>query len=847
MKDFFGRIKIICLSMIWAVFLSGAFFDSFLWAQVSVEAKVDRQSVCAGESFVFTISISGDVSSYSMPQIRQIGSARVYGRGSSRHISYINGKVSNRIEFDYIIVPVEVGDLKIPPLEVKVNGRSYRTNPVVVHITKCSSSQKVSQSSSSQYSQYANSISSQYRNTDTFAVVSVNKKEIYVGEPIILTYTIYTTQRVVYKGFSVEPVFGDFIKEELPVRSEDMNARNVVIGGRKYVAVDVAKVILIPTKAGDFTISCGTLIVLKAAKMRNMFKDFFSDSFWDSFFDEDVFPMQEPVELKTTPLDIKVLPLPDKNVPSDFYGSVGEFSIHASVDRNKVEVGDSVVLTIDIVGTGPLNSIKDLKLSIDGARLYKSSSSDRKDVIEGVPTYRKRFEYIIIPEKQGRLIIPSIGFSYFSPKDKRFRGVKTDEITVDVLPSKNLPQSSKIVLSNSNARSKGKISEQAVGMSLVKEDIRFIKTKMTVSGGRWFWIYLVLWNLLGVFALVFWQNRRKIMKGISLRSRHTKRRIELEERLKKFIDMDDEECKMLLDDVLEFVLESASEKDIHSFSEICTKNSSLSGLEQEANLCDAFLFGGIGLGRKEREKVKQFLAKMIKLFVLILAFLGLGIGSGICNVSDAEGDFIIGNQMYQAGDYKSALENYLKAERQLKGQSPQLFFNIGNTYFRLGNVPMAFAYYIKAKKLSFLDPDISYNLNLCKEKLSVNIPKLEMFFLILPIRPLFILFSLCIWAIIFLRLFAKRSLNMFVVTFILGLVSVVLFVLILISGIMNLSPHYVVVKDCKAYSGPTSHSVEIAKLKGGLLVKGVSHLEDWQKVSYGKVCGWVKQECLEKV
>ena len=68
-------------------------------------------------------------------------------------------------------------------------------------------------------------------------------------------------------------------------------------------------------------------------------------------------------------------------------------------------------------------------------------------------------------------------------------------------------------------------------------------------------------------------------------------------------------------------------------------------------------------------------------------------------------------EYYRQGRYSAALGAY---EEQLKNapNSPYLYYNIGNCYFKMGSMGLAAANYYRAFKLAPRDADISNNLSL---------------------------------------------------------------------------------------------------------------------------------------
>lgn len=73
------------------------------------------------------------------------------------------------------------------------------------------------------------------------------------------------------------------------------------------------------------------------------------------------------------------------------------------------------------------------------------------------------------------------------------------------------------------------------------------------------------------------------------------------------------------------------------------------------------------------------------------------------------------NNSYTKGNFHVAAELYEKIIAE-GYHSPELFFNLGNTYYKLGNIGKSILNYERAKKLSPLDEDIAFNLNFANQQ-----------------------------------------------------------------------------------------------------------------------------------
>ncbi len=72
-----------------------------------------------------------------------------------------------------------------------------------------------------------------------------------------------------------------------------------------------------------------------------------------------------------------------------------------------------------------------------------------------------------------------------------------------------------------------------------------------------------------------------------------------------------------------------------------------------------------------------------------------------------------GNRRYQQEDYQGALDNYLRI-REAGFESPDLYYNIGNAYFKTNELGRAILYYERARRLAPNDADILANLDLAR-------------------------------------------------------------------------------------------------------------------------------------
>lgn len=87
-----------------------------------------------------------------------------------------------------------------------------------------------------------------------------------------------------------------------------------------------------------------------------------------------------------------------------------------------------------------------------------------------------------------------------------------------------------------------------------------------------------------------------------------------------------------------------------------------------------------------------------------------------------------GNQAYNDGNFQKAADLFLSVIGQ-GFESADLYYNLGNAYFKLNDIPSSILYYEKALKLNPKDEDINFNLKLANSRIIDKIEPVPEFFL----------------------------------------------------------------------------------------------------------------------
>lgn len=219
------------------------------------------------------------------------------------------------------------------------------------------------------------------------------------------------------------------------------------------------------------------------------------------------------------------------------------------------------------------------------------------------------------------------------------------------------------------------------------------------------------------------------------------------------------------------------------------------------------------------------------------------------------------NHYYQQKDFASAIKEYQKIINDgYIGSS--IFYNLGNCYYRIGEIGEAILYYEKALKLNSNDEDIRHNLQFVNLKTIDKVEPLPKFFLfnwwesLLEIFTVngwtifnFIIYLLLIISLSFFILSKKISQRKVSLYSSLSLFIILLFcIVILISkyNIENNRKEGIVVENVvNVKTAPDFNSTDTFIIHEGLKVRIEDVVDKWYRIKLpdGKV-GWIPQNTI---
>ena len=686
------------------------------------------------------------------------------GPNRSMQSSYqmINGHTSSSssITYTYIVCATKNGTFTIPPAHVVVGGKTIASNTLNIKVSGSPQASSGSSGSPRQHRQdeqgEIRDAGSQISGSDLFIKVSANKKRVYEQEPILLTYKVYTLVGLTSLRGDM-PDLKSFYTQEVSLPTQKSFSIET-FNGRPYRTTTWSQYVMFPQMTGKLQIPSITFEGIVVQQNRNI------DPF-EAFFNGGSGYIEVKKKIVAPGIDIEVDPLPER--PAGFSGGVGHFTVSASLNKTETKANDPVSVRITVSGTGNLKLVKQPQIELPkDFDKYEPKVTDKTKLttagIEGSMIY----DILIVPRHQGHYDIPPVSLTYFDTTSKTYKTVTSEPLTLDVAKG-----------SGPSAMSDYSGQQDLQELS---RDIRYIKTGNVRQQGidEFFFGSVPYWITLAIMVLVFISlfvifRQRAIENANVTKRRAGKANKVATKRLKKASklmadnkpgEFYDEVLRALwgyVGDKLNIPVEQLSHDNISQ--RLSDRGVGEETIAQFMGALDECEFERYAPGdpkgnmnkvyEKAMTAIEQIEGTMKKkgvrsqessrnARVLLLVFYLLltpSLLTPASAVTKAEAD-----SSYVRGQYQQATTQYEALLKQ--GASADLYYNLGNAYYRTENIPEAVLNYERALLLSPGDRDIRFNLQIARSKTFDKIvPESEMFF-VTWYRSLVSMMSVDAWA-----------------------------------------------------------------------------------------------------
>jgi len=397
-----------CTLLICAFALIAALLPTQALAQddVRVTASVRKNRIYMGDELLIEVRVEG-ADSPRQPTTPEVDGAAIRflgGSNVSRSFTMIvNGKRTNNntkgYTFQYALTPTRPGQMTLPPIEVEVNGVTFKTDPIRVEAIEPQSDSE-------------------------FALeLAIDEDRVYVGQPVRARVTWFIAAAVNEFSFRSSPLpdgFDVYLPEQPTSRNR---AIEFEIFGERITAVQTRSrrgnvdfpvlsfdIVLIPRKTGRQTVGPLSVVFNRRDSSRVLRRQCLSNE-----------------------VELEVLPLPSAGRPSDFAGLVGVYTIDAQASPTSVAIGDPIELSVTITGPEPLTRLDAPDLARDPgfSESFKPSPDGWRRQPITARGYR-RFTTTIRARSDTITEIPPIRVPYFDARTGEYSEALSEPIALEV-------------------------------------------------------------------------------------------------------------------------------------------------------------------------------------------------------------------------------------------------------------------------------------------------------------------------------------------------------------------------------------------------------------------------------
>ena len=648
----------------------------------------------------------------------------------------VNGHTttSRTLTLTYVLSASQTGKFTIPAASVVAGGQTVRSQALSFQVIAANSNVSGQHSSRGVAA------------NDFFVLVTASKRHVSEYEPFLLTYKVCWHPDL--PVINLDPI-------SLELQNVYMQAYNDVqqkskkvetINGRVLVTVDWQQYVVYPQKSGRLQIP--------SMKFMGYLRE---DTGIDPFDPFSGGYREVPKQLVAPAVDIQVDALTDK--PDGFSGGVGRFSVTAQLDKHEVKENTPVTLAVKVSGRGNLNMLKEpIVLFPRGFDTYDTKQTeDFRLTAEGLDG-SVNYEFVAVPQRKGEYVIPPVRLTYFDLASHSYKTAETDSFRINVLKGDQTATSVQD-FSQEGAQESGDIHPIKTGPGQAKAGHGFFASTT----------YLLLNALLVAFFIVAFivLRRRERDQADAVRSRGKKankvavRRLRKAARLMKAgkaNEFYDETLRALwgyVGDKLNIPPSQLSRENISQrLQERGVDGQVTASFIEAIDECEFVRYApGDPQGNMNRvydksitaiEQIESVRKKTIRTKASMLLMIAVVCTSMLSLTATAQTK-VQADELFSQGDYEEAIDAYnLLIERQ--GGSAEVFYNMGNAYYRLDSIARAILCYERALRLQPGDDDARFNLQLAYSKTIDKIaPEREMFF-VTWYRSLVRLLSVDAWA-----------------------------------------------------------------------------------------------------
>ena len=251
---------------------------------------------------------------------------------------------------------------------------------------------------------------------NVFVKVIANKNSCYVGEPLLVTYKLFTRLQSHSKVVDAPAFTGCSVIE---MTTNDLKEEKEVINGRLFKTFVIRKVQILPLQEGPLTL--GEVTVDNTINLFQTSNGRLAST-------------EKQARLTNAPLIVTVKPLPTDSTKPAISAVVGKFFMIGKVVKSVDTANDNNSLELTITGSGNFMNMSCPSVKWPtGIQAYEPKVSEMLDKLAFPVLGEKKFTIPFTCKHQGQFSIPAISFTYFDADSGRFVSSSIDTIQLKVL------------------------------------------------------------------------------------------------------------------------------------------------------------------------------------------------------------------------------------------------------------------------------------------------------------------------------------------------------------------------------------------------------------------------------
>ena len=719
------------LTIIFSLLIAAIIGD--IHGQEAVMNVRTRTTVSEGQTFQITFDVNAKAQDFRMPTLKGLTHVGGPSTGYSNSMTIINGKMTQSVSntFTILVQADKEGTANVGAASCTVDGKTVSSKPFSIKVEKGNpNTGNKSQPGGQQPRQEpAKTIDA---NT-LFAKASINKSTLYQGEEAIIVYKIYTQVPLTQFQIDKLPRNKGFWSEDLSENMTQVKQYSETVGGRQYQVAEIRRGALYAQESGTLTIAplkTDVVAIIQTQTQRQR-----TGSIFDFFIDDPFFniPQQQAVvkSLTSNSMNVMVNSLPE--APEGFGGGVGNFNISAKSDLKELHANEAFTYSVTVSGRGNLCLLETPIIDFPkGMEVYEPKVIDNINKGDNGLSGSRTFEWIITPQTQGEYEIPAFDYVYFDPVTGQYVKKQCNPIAIKV--SKPLHTTT----------SKSDVEE-------LNSDIHYIQKKENLKhksedgASPLFWTLLLFPVVVAITVILVVRHRQNINEDeASMRlqraTKLAKKRLRNAER-----HLNDGNDEQFYEEIYKALWGGIADKFNIQQSLLSSETirRHLDDKKVDEALKESILqtlndvdFARFAPGDSSTKKQTIFNEAMntitkigaIKVFTILAALL-LSVNIYADNSNDMGKLMADANTAYDSGQYDVASANYRTIIEEGYG-SWELYYNLGNAYYRQDSLGKAILSYERALRLAPNKKIVKDNLALARSKTSDNIEELPQMFLI---------------------------------------------------------------------------------------------------------------------